>query len=55
MATYIFHSLMMVKVKIAIFFCLNGDRYLEFIFTEMFIELSSKFYMAFVQIAKFDR
>ena len=36
MANYISHRLIMVKVKVDIFFCLNGG-YLEFIFTEMFI------------------
>ena len=36
MAPYIFHRRTMGKVKMDNFFCLN--QYLEFIFTEMFIE-----------------
>ena len=47
MATYIFHRLIMGKVEIDNCFCLNGDNYLEFIFTETF-------HMDFVQIAEFD-
>ena len=42
----------MVKVNIDIFLFQWG--YLEFILTEMFIEVSSKSHMAFVQIAEFD-
>ena len=49
MATYIIKG----KVKIGIFF-LSQWGYLEFIFTEKFIEKSSMFHMAFVQIAEFD-
>ena len=45
MATYIFHRLVMGKVKI--YYFLSQWGYLEFIFTEMFIE-------SFVQIAEFD-
>ena len=52
MATYIFHRFIKGKAKIGYFFCLNGE--LEFIFKEMFIEKSSIFHMAFVQIAEFD-
>ena len=36
MATYSFHRLIMGKVEICIFFCLNGDIWI--FFTEMFIE-----------------
>ena len=50
MATYIFHRLKMGKVKIDIFFLFEW-RYLEFSFTDLFIEKSS---MAFVQILEFD-
>ena len=50
MATYIFHRLKMEKLKIDIFF-LFQSKYLEFSFTDLFIEKSS---MAFVQILEFD-
>ena len=53
MATYIFHRFIKGKAKIDNFF-LSQWGYLEFIFTEMFIEKSSTFHMAFVQIAEFD-
>ena len=53
MASYSSHGLIMGKVKIDNFFGLKGG-YLEFILTEMFIEKSSTFHMAFVQIAEFD-
>ena len=36
METYSFHRLIMGKVEIWIFFCLNGDIWI--FFTEMFIE-----------------
>ena len=50
MATYCSHRLIMGKVEICIFF-LSQWRYLDFSFTEMFIESSSTFHMTFVQIA----
>ena len=53
MATYIFHRFKKGKAKIGNFF-LSQWGYLEFIFTEMFIEKSSMLHMAFVQIAEFD-
>ena len=40
----------MGKVNINIFFCLNGDIWISF--TEVIIEKSSKFHMAFVQIGE---
>ena len=43
----------MEKVKVHIIF-LAQRVYLEFIFTEMFIELSSMFRMVFAQITEFD-
>ena len=46
MATYIFHRLIMEKVKIDNFY-LSQWGYLEFIFIEMFIEKSSTFHMSF--------
>ena len=49
MATYSSHRLIMGKI-----FSLKKDIIMEFIFTEMFIEKSSTFHMAFVQIAEFD-
>ena len=57
MATYSSHRphrLIMSEVKINIFSVSKG--YLELIFTEkiMFIEKSSTFHVAFVQIAEFD-
>ena len=52
MATYSFHRLIMEKVEICIFFCLNGDIWI--FFTEMFIEKSSTFRIFFVQIGVFD-
>ena len=57
MATYNFHRLMKGKVKIDIFFCLNGDIW------NLFLQkclLSSpqkdakRLHMSFVQIADFD-
>ena len=53
MATYSSHRLTMGKVEICNFF-LSQWRYLEFLFTEMFIELSSTFHITFVQIGVFD-
>ena len=53
MATYSSHRLIMGKVEICIFF-LSQWRYLEFFFTEMFIEYSSMFHITFVQIGVFD-
>ena len=53
MATSIFHRLIFGKVKIDNFF-LSQWGYLEFIFTKIFIELSSMFHMAFVQIAELN-
>ena len=53
MATFSFHRLKMGKVEIGIFF-LSQWRYLDFFFTEMFIELSSMFHITFVQIGVFD-
>ena len=50
---HILHRLMVVKVKIDNFFCLNRDIW-NLLFTEMFFESSSKFRMAFVQVAEFD-
>ena len=41
------------KVKIDNFFT-SPSGYLEFIFTQMYIEESSMFHMSFVQIAEFD-
>ena len=52
MATYSSHRLIMGKVEIESFFCLNGDIWI--FFTEMFIDLSSTFHMTFVQIGIFD-
>ena len=43
----------MGKVEISKFF-LSQWRYLDFFFTEMFIELSFTFHMTFVQIGVFD-
>ena len=48
-----FHRLIMEKVEICNFF-LSQWRYLEFFFTEMFIEKSSTFRIFFVQIGVFD-
>ena len=53
MATYSSHRFIMGKVEICKFF-LSQWRYLEKNFTEMFFELSSTFYMTFVQIGVFD-
>ena len=53
MATYSSHRLIMGKVEICKFF-LSQWRYLEFVVTEVFIELSSTFHMTFVQIGVFD-
>ena len=53
MATYSSHRLIIGKVEICIFF-LSQWRYLEFFFTEMFIEQSSTFHITFVQIGVFD-
>ena len=53
MATYSSHRLIMETVEICNFF-LSQWRYLEFLFTEIFIELSSTFYITFVQIGVFD-
>ena len=52
MITYICCSLIMGNVKVDkdYYFCLN----FEFIFTEIFIEKSSTFRIAFVQIVVFD-
>ena len=52
MATYSSHRLIMGKEEIDNFFCLIGDIWI--FFTEMFIELSSRFHMTFVQIGEFD-
>ena len=49
----IFQRLIMGKVRIDNSFFFNGD-IRNFIFTEMLIEKSSTFHMAFVQIAEFD-
>ena len=46
MATYIFHRLIMVKVKIDIVSFSVIWVYLEFIFTEMLIEKSSTFHLS---------
>ena len=43
----------MVKVNIDTCFCFNGDIWNLLLYV-MYIELSSKSYMAFVQIAEFD-
>ena len=53
MATYSSHRLIMGKVEICNFF-MSQWRYLEFFFTEMFIEYSSMFCITFVQIGVFD-
>ena len=53
MATYSSHRLIMGKVEICNFF-LSQWRYLEFFFTEMFIEKSSMFCITYVQIGVFD-
>ena len=53
MATYSSHRLIMGKVEICYFF-MSQWRYLEFFFTEMFIEYSSMFCITFVQIGVFD-
>ena len=53
MATYRSHRLIMGKEEICKFF-LSQWIYLDFFFTEMFIELSSTFHMTFVQIGIFD-
>ena len=52
MATYSSHRLIMGKVENCNFF-LSQWRYLDFSFTEMFIEYSSKLHMTFVQIGVF--
>ena len=53
MTTYIFHRPIMGKVKLDNFF-LSQWMYLEFNFTEIFIEYSSTLHMASVQITEFD-
>ena len=53
MATYSSLRLIMGKEEIDNFFCLIGDIW-NFIFTEMFIELSSMFRTTFVQIGESD-
>ena len=53
MATYSSHRLIIRKVEICIFFCLNGD-ILKKKITEMFIESSSMFHITFVQIGEFN-
>ena len=53
MATYSSHRLKMGKEEIDNFF-LSHWGYLEFFFTEMFIEESPTFHMTFVQIGEFD-
>ena len=52
MATYIFHRVIVGKVKIDMFSVSMGI--FGIYFTDMFIEKSSTFHMAFVQIAEFD-
>ena len=53
MATYSSHRLTMGKEEIDIFF-LSHWGYLDFFFTEMFIEQSSTFHMTFFQIGELD-
>ena len=53
MATYSSHRLIMGKRGNGHFF-LSYWGYLDFFFTEMFIEYSSTFHMTFVQIGEFD-
>ena len=53
MATYNSHRLIMRKVANCKFFSVSMKIF-GFCFTEMFIELSSTFHMAFVQIGLFD-
>ena len=49
MASYIFHKLIVGKVVIDNFSCLNGD--IRICFTEVCIEHSSVFHMNFVHIS----
>ena len=53
MATYASHRLIMEKSKNCQFL-LSCWRYLNFVFAEMFIELSSMFHVTFVLILHFD-
>ena len=52
MATYSSHRLIMGKVEIAIFFCLNGDIWNNFL--QKCLLSSSTFHITFVQIGIFD-